>query len=68
MVGVTVVAMSPVMEGAQSEVTDAQGEFFLYVVDHGTYSLTFHYADREDRQDGIVVGSGTTKFDERFLR
>lgn len=64
--GVTVIAMSPAMEGAQTEVTDAEGAYFLYVVGPGTYSLTFHYADREDRKDGIAVGSDDTTFDERL--
>ena len=55
---VTVVAASSVLQGQQSEFTDASGQYFLSNLPPGNYSLVFIYGDAKVRRENITVSIG----------
>jgi Carboxypeptidase regulatory-like domain/TonB dependent receptor len=55
---VTVVAASSVLQGQQSEFTDASGQYFLSNLPAGNYSLVFIYGDAKVRRENITVSVG----------
>ncbi|MEJ7598549.1 MAG: carboxypeptidase regulatory-like domain-containing protein [Kofleriaceae bacterium] len=54
LIGLTVVATSPALQGEQVAITDEQGKYAL-TVPPGTYTLTFYYDNSTYSRSGIVV-------------
>ena len=52
--GVTVVATSTSLEGAQTAITDENGQYSI-ALPKGTYTLSFYYADVQIERRGVVV-------------
>ena len=55
LVGATVIATSPALQGNQSAVTDDNGEYLLTALPPGTYTVTTFYAEARIEQLGIAV-------------
>jgi hypothetical protein len=60
LVGVTVVATAPTMQGTQTAITDEKGAFNLSSLPPGQYSLDFYYADVQVRRTNIKLQPGKT--------
>jgi len=56
--GVAVVASSPVLKDAQTEITDDKGFYSITSLPPGTYHLTFYYVNITVERDGIKVMAG----------
>jgi hypothetical protein len=54
--GVTVVATSAALQGAQTVATDDNGYFKISSLPPGTYTITFYYAEITVRRDNVEVG------------
>ena len=61
LVGLTVVATSPVLQGEQVAITDEQGKYGLQLPP-GTYTLTFYYDSSTFSRSGIVVRKDRSVF------
>ena len=58
--GVTVIATSSALQGAQTAITDEHGRYRITGLPPGTYTLTFYYADETVERSGVLVSAGTT--------
>jgi hypothetical protein len=56
MAGVTVIATSPNLEGAQTAITDEHGYYAITGLRPGEYTLTFYYAEITIERSGMMVG------------
>ncbi len=56
--GVTVIATSPALTGAQTAITDERGTYEVRDVPAGEYSVTFYYADITIARRGLHVDAG----------
>jgi hypothetical protein len=55
MIGTTVVAESPALQGTQTAITDEKGGYTLRSLPPGPYSVTFYYNDAVVRRTDVVV-------------
>ncbi len=61
LIGVTVVATSPSLQGTQSGVTDENGAYLITTLPPGVYTVTYYYADATVNSNGVSVNAnGTT--------
>ncbi|HTJ44704.1 MAG TPA: carboxypeptidase regulatory-like domain-containing protein [Kofleriaceae bacterium] len=60
LIGVTVVASSPALQGQQSAITDETGEFKITNLPAGTYTITYYYVDLVVRRTVDVSINKTT--------
>jgi outer membrane receptor protein involved in Fe transport len=58
--GVTVIATSPSLQGAQAEISDETGAYFIGSLPPGIYEVTFLYLELEVRRTGVQVSVGST--------
>jgi hypothetical protein len=59
--GVTVVATSAALQGAQTSITEENGTYLLTTLPPGTYLITFYYGEITlERRDVVVNANGTT--------
>ena len=58
LVGVTVVATSPALQGEQVAITDDKGVYSIGALPPGKYNLTFYYDDTTSTTSNIVVQTG----------
>jgi len=56
--GATVVASSPMLQGTQAEISNAQGVYYLGSLPPGTYSVTVYYDQAKFARNGIIVSLG----------
>ena len=56
--GVTVIATSPALRGAQTAITDEKGFYAITNLPPGTYMITFYYLDLTIERVGITVKVG----------
>jgi hypothetical protein len=54
--GVTIVAASVVLEGAQTAITDENGYYRITELPTGVYTITVYYMDTTLEHGGVVVG------------
>ncbi len=59
-IGATVVATSPVLQGSQANITDDGGGYFLPNLPPGMYIVTVYYMDAEFARDNVLVQLGKT--------
>ncbi|HEY6039578.1 MAG TPA: carboxypeptidase regulatory-like domain-containing protein, partial [Kofleriaceae bacterium] len=55
LVGATVVATSPALQGEQVAISDEQGNFRINGLPPGSYQTTFYYGDATTQHAGVVV-------------
>lgn len=55
--GVTVIATSPSVQGAQAAITDEQGYYAIAELPPGDYQVTFYYLDVTVERSGVQVSS-----------
>lgn len=55
--GVTVIATGPLIQGAQTVITNESGEFSLADLPAGSYTVMFYYADVTVERSGVTVSS-----------
>ncbi len=58
--GVTVIVTGPALQGAQTAITDDNGQFAISNLPQGTYLTTYYYADLTVERSGIVVYKNKT--------
>jgi Ca-activated chloride channel family protein len=58
--GVTVVAMSPDLDGTRTAITDNAGRYRIDELAPGIYALSFYYTDAVVKRSGLVVKAGET--------
>ncbi|HTM22595.1 MAG TPA: TonB-dependent receptor, partial [Kofleriaceae bacterium] len=67
LIGVTVVATSPALQGSQSAVTDDAGRYRIAGLPPGSYLVTFYYADLQVERRGVTVPLGqVTEVDQKL--
>ncbi len=61
LIGVTVIATSPSLQGTQSAVTDENGLYLVTTLPPGVYTVSYYYADATVNSNGVAVNAnGTT--------
>jgi outer membrane receptor protein involved in Fe transport len=67
LVGVTVVATSPSLQGTQSAITDENGLYLITTLPPGVYQISFFYADATVNSTGVAVSAnGTTTNNQKI--
>lgn len=57
-IGATVVATSPVLQGTQAAITDESGSYYVSNLPPGTYELSVYYADAQFSRTNVLVQLG----------
>src|SRR5687768_5565104 len=59
-VGATVVATSPALQGTQAELTDASGAYYLGNLPPGIYQITVYFVEGQTTRGNVLVQLGKT--------